>query len=77
MDRKPCVGDVYDPGLTNRYWKIISIYPFKAHWVDKDTLVTINHSDIPFSAMIGSKPKYIGNFSKSNNFKIIYDILNG
>lgn len=81
MDRKPCVGDLYDSGCdgnSHLYWKIVSVNPFQAHWVFRDTLGFHQESAYGFDAFIrSSDTTYVGNFDKSSKFKEIYDILNG
>jgi hypothetical protein len=80
MDRKPRIGDLYDSGChgnNNVYWKIVSLDPFKAHWVLRDTLEFHQESMYDFDDFVKeSDVRFIGNSEKSHQFKNIYDILN-
>jgi hypothetical protein len=74
-DLRPKIGDRYLYGDDTHYnlWEVTSVNTIT---IIESSITRFVGRNLAMDDMHPGGMKFIGNFSKSNNFKIIYDILN-
>ena len=76
MEGKYKVGDRYRHKFDKDDWEVVSLTHCKL--IEHGEFFNEHNLNVEIDIWhLNQDYKYLGNFSKSNNFKIIYEILNG